>query len=110
MAGLNEICITQTAATVLALLGEKKGAEMAEPDRRVLAQAEKLYGAGGCDRVFMYHPDAVAMWIYENTGRILHSWKSGRRSGFPCVPLSRLSRRWPSLPCTAGCSRRSMGL
>lgn len=25
MAGLNEICITQTAATVLALLGEKKG-------------------------------------------------------------------------------------
>ena len=42
MAGLNEICITQTAATVLALLGEKKGAEMAEPDRRVLAQAEKL--------------------------------------------------------------------
>lgn len=65
MAGLNEICITQTAATVLALLGEKKGAEMVEPDRRVLAQAEKLYGAGGCDRVFMYHPDAVAMWIYE---------------------------------------------
>lgn len=65
MAGLNEICITQTAATVLALLGEKKGTEMAEPDRRVLAQAEKLYGAGGCDRVFMYHPDAVAMWIYE---------------------------------------------
>lgn len=65
MAGLNEICITQTAATVLALLGEKKGAEMAGPDRRVLAQAEKLYGAGGCDRVFMYHPDAVAMWIYE---------------------------------------------
>ena len=37
MAGLNEICITQTAATVLALLGEKKGTEMAEPDRRVLA-------------------------------------------------------------------------
>ena len=65
MAGLNEICITQTAATVLALLGEKKGAEMAEPDRRVLTQAEKLYGAGGCGRVFMYHPDAVAMWIYE---------------------------------------------
>ena len=42
MAGLNEICITQTAATVLALLGEKKGAEMAGPDRRVLAPAEKL--------------------------------------------------------------------
>lgn len=55
MAGLNEICITQTAATVLALLGEKKGAEMAEPDRRVLAQAEKLYGAGGL-RSCLYVP------------------------------------------------------
>ena len=31
MAGLNEICITQTAATVLALLGEKKRSE----ERRV---------------------------------------------------------------------------
>ena len=110
MAGLNEICITQTAATVLALLGEKKGAEMAEPDRRVLAQAEKLYGAGGCDRVFMYHPDAVAMWIYEKYRAHFAQLEKRRRSGFPCVPLSRRSRRWPSLPCTAGCSRRSMGL
>ena len=47
MAGLNEICITQTAATVLALLGEKKGAEMAEPDRRGGLRS-CLYVSSGC--------------------------------------------------------------
>lgn len=65
MDGLNEVCITQTAATVLTLFGGKKGTQMAEPDQRVLEQAEKSWGSKGCDRVFMYHPDAVAMWIYE---------------------------------------------
>lgn len=65
MDGLNDICITQTAATVLALLGEKKAADMAAADSRVLEQAGKSFGEKGCDRVFMYHPDAVAMWIYE---------------------------------------------
>ena len=110
MAGLNEICITQTAATVLALLGEKKGAEMAEPDRRVLAQAEKLYGAGGCDRVFMYHPDAVAMWIYEKYRAHFAQLEKRAALRLPMRSVVPPVTPVPSLPCTAGCSRRSMGL
>lgn len=55
----NEICITQTAATILTLLGVTPLKQMAEPITDVIEKASS------CDRVFMYNPDAVAMWIYE---------------------------------------------
>lgn len=56
---LNQICITQTAATVLALLGVTPTGQMAPPIQQVLDHQSS------CDRIFIYNPDAVAMWIYE---------------------------------------------
>lgn len=55
----NEICITQVAATILTLLGVTPSGQMAPPITQVLEKGSL------CDRVFMYNPDAVAMWIYE---------------------------------------------
>lgn len=55
----NTICITQVASTILALLDTAPSRQMAAPINQVLQQCP------GCDRVFMYNPDAIAMWIYE---------------------------------------------
>ncbi len=54
----HKICITQTAATIMTLLGVQPGEKMAPPIPEVIS-------AGPCDRVFMYNPDAIAAWIYE---------------------------------------------
>lgn len=62
---LNEICITKTAATVLELLGLQRPMEMADSIREVIEKADEVFPDRKCDRVFLYHPDAVAMWIYE---------------------------------------------
>lgn len=55
----NQICITQTASTILTLLGITPAVQMAPPVSQVLNHQPC------CDRIFMYNPDAVAMWIYE---------------------------------------------
>ena len=55
----NQICITQTAATILSLLGITPADQMAPPIKQVLNRQP------ACDRVFMYNPDAIAMWVYE---------------------------------------------
>lgn len=65
MNGQNEICITGTAGTILGLLGIEKPEGMADGIDKVLKQAEDVFSGEKCDRIFMYNPDAVAMWIYE---------------------------------------------
>ncbi len=72
----NKICITQVASTVLSLLGADtasatqdapQGAipQMASAIPDVLSKAQEKFGAEKCDRVVMYNPDAIALWIYE---------------------------------------------
>lgn len=65
----HEICITRTASTVLTLLGVSSPTEMAPPIEPVLQKAMERFspieGKTACDRVFLYNPDAIAMWIYE---------------------------------------------
>lgn len=59
MSDYNQICITQTASTILTLLGIAPTSQMAPPIKQVLDCQ------GSCDRIFIYNPDAIAMWIYE---------------------------------------------
>lgn len=60
-----ELCITQTAAAIDALLGVPCHEGAAEPLAPVPEAARKKFGGEGCTRVFYYNPDAVALWIYE---------------------------------------------
>lgn len=69
-----EPCITQVAATVETLLGVPPRADMAAPIKAVLGAARGAFGMYGdstqgcsalCDRVFLYHPDAIARWLVE---------------------------------------------
>ncbi len=61
----NSVNITSTAATVTALLGAEKPEHAAEPINLVLCKAQKAFGKAKADRVFMYNPDAVALWLYQ---------------------------------------------
>ena len=58
-------CITQVAATALSLLDVTPADGMAGPIEKVLAGAQNKFNTTKCDRVVMYNPDAIALWIYE---------------------------------------------
>ena len=61
----HNICINKTAATITSLLGIDSHEGAAAPIEQVLTAANEKFGEKGCDRVFMYNPDAVAMWLYQ---------------------------------------------
>lgn len=61
----NDTPITKTASTILTLLGLQPDPSMAAPIDAVLDGAQQAFGRKRCGRILMYHPDAVAMWIYE---------------------------------------------
>ncbi len=64
----HEIPITRIAATITTLLGIESHAEAAEPIHEVLTAAKAKFGTEGCDRVFMYNPDAIAAWVCQKYG------------------------------------------
>lgn len=68
-AEFHQICITRTASTVLSLLGVSPLAEMDAPIAEVLHTALNHFAHADaqapCDRVFLYNPDAIAMWVYK---------------------------------------------
>ena len=65
----HKICITRTASTILYLLGVSPLPKADAPIEEVLCKAAERFsplpGQAPCDRIFLYNPDAVAMWIYE---------------------------------------------
>lgn len=60
----NTICINRIASTITSLLGVQPAEGMAPPIAEVLEKADKHFAGANCDRIFMYNPDAIAMWIY----------------------------------------------
>ena len=63
---MNErICITKTAATIEKLLGIEVHKDADRPIDEVVCTASEKFENKGCDRVFMYNPDAIGQWIYE---------------------------------------------
>ena len=61
----NSLRITQTAATAAALLGFEapQGADV--PESIVLHAAERVFHGEKAERLLLYNPDAVALWIYQ---------------------------------------------
>ena len=60
----NRVRIRRVAATAERLLGVEPRPEMAPPVHKIERMAKERLG-GTCDRVFLYHPDAVAAWLYR---------------------------------------------
>ena len=66
MADLNSsICISSVAASALAVAGIEVPENIEKPNKIITALAEKKLGGKKADRVVLYNPDAVALWIYQ---------------------------------------------
>lgn len=61
----NTLRITQTAATVAALMGidPPQGADM--PNPVILKKAESVFGMKKVERALLYNPDAIALWLFQ---------------------------------------------
>ncbi len=57
---INSVSLTGLAATLADALGIERPAQANAPINSLAKLAE-----GGVDRVFMYNPDAVALWLYQ---------------------------------------------
>lgn len=61
MSSFSDHSITQIGPSLLKVLGAEPAPGMAEPVESLVSLAQE----NGCDRVFMYNPDAIASWVYE---------------------------------------------
>ncbi len=61
----SSICITSVKNTVLALAGISPKDDCEKANSLVLALAKKKLDNKECDRVVLYNPDAVALWLYQ---------------------------------------------
>lgn len=61
----NTLRITQTARTITSLLDLHPIPDADEPLSCVLESARIRFDGKPADRVFMYNPDAIALWLYQ---------------------------------------------
>lgn len=87
----HKICITRTASTILFLLGVSSPPEAEAPIDEVLHKAIDRFSPvntqAPCDRVFMYNPDAVAMWIYEKYADYFAEMEKGADLKLPMLSV-----------------------
>ncbi len=66
MSELNSsICISSVASTALKMAGIDAPESFEKPNSIVEALAQKKLGGSPVDRVVLYNPDAVALWVYQ---------------------------------------------
>lgn len=66
MADLNSsICISSVNASILKLANIEIPENIESPNPLICALAEKKVGKNGIDRVVIYNPDAVGLWVYQ---------------------------------------------
>lgn len=65
MSVANTLRITQTAATIGALMGFSMNEKADEPNALVLEAARARLGEGKLQRALLYNPDAIALWLYQ---------------------------------------------
>lgn len=62
---MNSLMITQTAATLLDAMDIEKGKDMADKNECVIRQMNARFRGEKADRLLLYNPDAVALWLYQ---------------------------------------------
>ncbi len=83
---MNASRITQTAATVAELMGFSMPFGADESNKTVLGVAKEHFGNEKAERVLLYNPDAIALWLYQKyTDKFLPAIKNS------CITLPVLS-------------------
>lgn len=67
----SSICISSVARTAAELLGIAAPEAAAPAISPVLRRAEQKFGAPRVDRVLLYNPDAIALWLYQKYTHLL---------------------------------------
>ncbi len=62
---MNSLRITQTAATIAQLMGFSMPEDADKANEIVLSAAKKHFGDRYAEKVVLYNPDAVALWLYQ---------------------------------------------
>ena len=61
----NSMRITQTCATIAGLMGFNPPKEADKANKAVLESAEVFFEGEKADRILLYNPDAIALWLYQ---------------------------------------------
>ncbi len=61
----SSICISSVMSTALKAAGLETPENAEKPNKIITALAEKKLGGQSVDRVVIYNPDAVALWVYQ---------------------------------------------
>lgn len=61
----NTLRITQTCRTVCELMGFDAPAKADDANPAVLRKAERLFEGRRIERILLYNPDAIALWLYQ---------------------------------------------
>lgn len=61
----NSIQLTSTAATITGAMGLKKPEQAGEPIQQVLDLVKAKSKSGIAQKVLIYNPDAIAMWLFQ---------------------------------------------
>lgn len=74
----NTICLTQTAATVAALMDFPAPRRPRSPSGSCWTRRGSRFGGAPVERMLLYNPDAIAMWLFQKythlfAGAMLHS-------------------------------------
>ena len=69
----SSICISSVARTAAELLGVPAPEAWAEPISPVMRRAKAKFAGKGVDRVLIYNPDAIALWLYMKYTRLLEA-------------------------------------
>lgn len=65
MNGLNDTSLDTLCAALTKIMGIPAPENSASYEKSLTEYAEKIFGGGQADRIFMYNPDAIAEWIYK---------------------------------------------
>ena len=61
----SSICISSVKNTALELAGLETNDNCEKPNPMLSRLADEKLGGEKCDRVILYNPDAVALWLYQ---------------------------------------------
>lgn len=70
MNGINETSVDTLCAALAGIMGIPAPQSAAPANGALMEYADKVFGGGKADRVFMYNPDAIAQWIYEKYSQL----------------------------------------
>ena len=73
---MNEISLDRLCGALSYAIGIEKPQKAALPDKRLTDFIDKVFSGEKADRIFLYHPDAIAQWIDEKYSTVLKEVKN----------------------------------